>query len=106
LIERDVSTAPHEINAFFMLHLRFVLRRFSARLAPPKCDWLTWPGHQMSLHPQPRLTPRAAEETMKAANRAWRYLGMPISLAAMLSISSAAELNPAAVIYKLPDQIP
>jgi hypothetical protein len=31
---------------------------------------------------------------------------MPISLAAMLSISSAAELNPAAVVYKLPDQIP
>ena len=24
----------------------------------------------------------------------------------MLSISSAAELNPAAVVYKLPDQIP
>ena len=43
---------------------------------------------------------------MKAAYRFWRYLGMPISLAAMLSISSAAELNPAAVIYKLPDQIP
>ena len=31
---------------------------------------------------------------------------MPICFAAMLSISSAAELNPAAVIYKLPDQIP
>ena len=43
---------------------------------------------------------------MKAANRFWRYLVMPISLAGMLSISSAAELNPAAVIYKLPDQIP
>jgi len=43
---------------------------------------------------------------MKATNRFWRYLLMPISLAGMLSISSAAELNPAAVIYKLPDQIP
>ena len=43
---------------------------------------------------------------MKATNRFWRYLIMPISLAGMLSISSAAELNPAAVIYKLPDQIP
>jgi hypothetical protein len=31
---------------------------------------------------------------------------IPVCLAAMLSISSAAELNPAAVIYKLPDQIP
>jgi hypothetical protein len=46
------------------------------------------------------------EETMKATNRFWRYLLMPLSLAGMLSISSAAELNPAAVIYKLPDQIP
>jgi hypothetical protein len=46
------------------------------------------------------------EETMKATNRFWRYLLMPISLAGMLSISSAAELNPAAVTYKLPDQIP
>jgi len=46
------------------------------------------------------------EETLKATNRFWRYLMMPLSLAGMLSISSAAELNPAAVIYKLPDQIP
>jgi hypothetical protein len=46
------------------------------------------------------------EETMKVTNRLWRCLMMPISLAAMLSISSAAELNPAAVVYKLPDQIP
>ena len=46
------------------------------------------------------------EETLKATNRFWRYLMMPLSLAGMLSISSAAELNPAAVTYKLPDQIP
>ena len=43
---------------------------------------------------------------MKAKNRFWRYLVIPLSFAGMLSISSAAELNPAAVIYKLPDQIP
>jgi hypothetical protein len=43
---------------------------------------------------------------MKATKRLWRYLMMPVALAGMLSISSAAELNPAAVIYKLPDQIP
>ena len=43
---------------------------------------------------------------MKATNRLWRYLVMPLALAGTLSISSAAELNPAAVIYKLPDQIP
>jgi len=30
----------------------------------------------------------------------------PLAFAGMLGISSAAELNPAAVIYKLPDQIP
>src|SRR5258708_19309944 len=43
---------------------------------------------------------------MKASNRCWRPLATPLAFAAMLSISSAAELNPAAVIYKLPDQIP
>jgi hypothetical protein len=48
----------------------------------------------------------SAEKTMTIPTRLWRYLMIPISLAAMLSISSAAELNPAAVIYKLPDQIP
>ena len=43
---------------------------------------------------------------MKATNRFSRYLAAPIILGGMLSLSSAAELNPAAVIYKLPDQIP
>ena len=43
---------------------------------------------------------------MKATNRLLRYLAMPICFTATLSIGSAAELNPAAVIYKLPDQIP
>jgi hypothetical protein len=43
---------------------------------------------------------------MKASHRFWRYLLLPISFAGMLSISSAAELNPAAVAFKLPDQIP
>src|SRR5450759_1093990 len=48
----------------------------------------------------------STEEIMKATGRFWRYLVVPISFAGMLSISSAAELNPAAVIYRLPDQIP
>jgi hypothetical protein len=43
---------------------------------------------------------------MTIPSRLWRYLAIPVSLAAMLSLSSAAELNPAAVIYKLPEQIP
>lgn len=43
---------------------------------------------------------------MKATNRFWRYLAAPFVFAGMLGISSAAELNPAALIYKLPDQIP
>lgn len=43
---------------------------------------------------------------MTASNRCWRYLMMPLAFAGMLSVSSAAELNPAAVTYKLPDQIP
>jgi hypothetical protein len=52
------------------------------------------------------ISPNSTEEIMKATNRFWRYLAMPIGFVGMLSISSAAELNPAAVIYKLPDQIP
>ena len=43
---------------------------------------------------------------MKATNRFWRYLVTPFVFAGMLGISSAAELNPAALAYKLPDQIP
>jgi hypothetical protein len=43
---------------------------------------------------------------MTASNRSWRYLMMPLALAGTLSVSSAAELNPAAVTYQLPDQIP
>ncbi|WP_210340448.1 hypothetical protein [Bradyrhizobium sp. CCBAU 51753] len=41
-----------------------------------------------------------------ASNRSWRYLMMPLAFVGMLSISSAAELNPATVTYKLPNQIP
>ena len=43
---------------------------------------------------------------MMATNRFWRHLMTPLAFAGMLGISSAAELNPAAVTYKLPDQIP
>ncbi len=43
---------------------------------------------------------------MRPTTRILRYLALPISFAAMLSIGAAAELNPAAVVYKLPDQIP
>jgi len=43
---------------------------------------------------------------MKATNRFWRYLATPLVFASMLGIGSAAELNPAALVYKLPDQIP
>jgi hypothetical protein len=49
---------------------------------------------------------REREKTMKAANRFWKYLVIPASLVAMTCVGPAAELNPAAVIYKLPDQIP
>jgi hypothetical protein len=43
---------------------------------------------------------------MTTPQRLCRYLVIAGALASMLSISSAAELNPAAVIYKLPSQIP
>src|ERR1700741_166907 len=43
---------------------------------------------------------------MTATKTSWRYLALPVSFAAMLSIGSAGELNLAAGTYKLPDQIP
>jgi hypothetical protein len=78
----------------------------SLRLALRERERLAWLDNQMSLRPQLKLTDPVAEKTMTIPTRLWRYLMIPMSLAAMLSISSAAELNPAAVIYKLPDQIP
>ena len=44
--------------------------------------------------------------THRASSRALHLLLLPLVFAATLSIGSAAELNPAAVTYKLPDQIP
>jgi hypothetical protein len=88
------------VNAFFMLHLRCDLAG-PARLAPCERDRLAWRQRQMSL----KLT-NIRGETMKAANRFWKYLAIPASLVAMTCVGPAAELNPAAVIYKLPDQIP
>lgn len=38
--------------------------------------------------------------------RPWRCLVAPLALIGMLGLARAAELNPAAVTYKLPDQIP
>ena len=43
---------------------------------------------------------------MKVTARPWRYPMTLLAFAAMMGIGAAAELNPAAVIYKLPDQIP
>jgi hypothetical protein len=43
---------------------------------------------------------------MKASNRFWPALAVAVGFGAMTSLGSAAELNPAALAYKLPDQIP
>jgi hypothetical protein len=43
---------------------------------------------------------------MKATTQLWRYVMTLLALAAMSGFGAAAELNPAAVIYKLPEQIP
>ena len=43
---------------------------------------------------------------MQAKNRLWQHLVAPLALAVSIGMASAAELNPAAVTYKLPDQIP
>ncbi|MEH2525489.1 MULTISPECIES: cupin domain-containing protein [unclassified Bradyrhizobium] len=42
----------------------------------------------------------------QVARRPWRSLMTLLALTTMTGIGAAAELNPAAVIYKLPDQIP
>jgi hypothetical protein len=39
-------------------------------------------------------------------SRPWRYLMILLAFTAVTGIAAAAELNPAAVAYKLPDQIP
>src|SRR5438874_12852867 len=71
------------------------------------CSARTRPGSieiiQMSTR---QLTNSQREQTMHATRHRWRYFVAPLAFAAMLSMSSAAELNPAAVVYKLPDQIP
>ena len=43
---------------------------------------------------------------MMVKTRLWRCVITLLASSAMVGISSAAELNPAAVIYKLPEQIP
>ena len=43
---------------------------------------------------------------MTASHGHWRYVALAIAMAGTQSVASAAELNPAAVTYKLPDQIP
>ena len=43
---------------------------------------------------------------MRASQRLWLALVSALSLAGMPNLSSAAELNPAALAFKLPDQIP
>src|SRR5688572_26644816 len=78
-------------------------RMQGTRLAPCERDRLASTATQMSAF---QLAHDKREQTMAATNRLWRYLVTPLALAGMLSISSAAELNPAAVTYKLPDQIP
>jgi quercetin dioxygenase-like cupin family protein len=42
---------------------------------------------------------------MKVSNGLWRALVIPLSFAGMMSLGAAAEVNPAAVAFKLPDQI-
>jgi hypothetical protein len=43
---------------------------------------------------------------MHLSKQLWRYLALLIAFAATLTLTSAAELNSAAVVYKLPDHIP
>jgi hypothetical protein len=51
-----------------------------------------------------QLTPM--EEIIAVSHLAWHHVALAIAFAAVPGTASAAELNPAAVTYKLPDQIP
>jgi len=48
---------------------------------------------------------RAGEEVMTVSYRLWRLTALGIAFAGLPGVASA-ELNPAAVTYKLPEQIP
>jgi hypothetical protein len=52
-----------------------------------------------------QLTNRKWGENNENRKPVLEYLVIPMSLVAMTGIGLAAELNPAAVVYKLPDQI-
>src|SRR2546423_9325823 len=111
LVGPQPITATPRVNPFSMLQLRCATFRLRlrpitpapARLAPRERDRLASRQHQMRAS---QLTRRQRRKLMKLTTRPWRYLMTPLAFAGMLSISSAAELDPAAVIYKLPDQIP
>jgi hypothetical protein len=100
----------HWVNPFFMLQLRCATFTFAAADHACTCTPCCAGRRPDSIAGKrdERFPARetAMEETMKAIVRSWRYIATPLVFAGMLNISSAAELNPAAVIYKLPDQIP
>jgi len=90
------STVARGVNAISMLQLRSA-QRHDMRLAVGKQE-------RVALKRNARFHFRG--EPMTLHLHVGRFVALSILLAATLSIGSAAELNPAAVIYKMPDQIP
>jgi hypothetical protein len=110
LVGAQPITATRGVNPYFMLQLRCATFAFAAADHACSCAPCSVARRPASIagNRDERISAHetATEETMKATVRSWRYLMTPLVFAGMLNISSAAELNPAAVIYKLPDQIP
>src|SRR5690242_12984991 len=85
-----------------MLHWR---SRLSWRSWRSWRSWLSWRSGAKLASLRPSRA-RAPGQGRTQPMRYERCLAWPIVFAASLGISSAAELNSAAVTYKLPDQIP
>jgi hypothetical protein len=88
-----------------MLHLRCAVASGRAHmrarpLVPAEQDRLASRHRDEQL----QLTPR--EDVMKVPHRPCRTAAIGMAFAATFGLASAAELNPAAVTYKLPEQIP
>jgi hypothetical protein len=87
-----------------MLQLRCV-RANQTRIFVP-CFAATQPNSITTNHRAYSGVQKYQGGSMTANGRFWRYLALPVCLIATLGVGSATELNPAALSYKMPDQIP
>jgi hypothetical protein len=108
LVGAQPSIDAGGVNALFyaavaLCHRVAPVTHVRASLVAAKHDRITSPIIEMSTHPAHVIS---REQAMTASHRLWRHVARAIAVAATLGVASAAELNPAAVTYKLPEQIP